>query len=266
MSKIIYNKIGKTYNNTRHADKRITDILIRLISYPAGSIVADIGAGTGNYSYELAKKNYSVIAVEPSETMINQGRSHENLKWIKASAENIPLESNSVDAVICTLAVHHFKSVESFISESKRILKSDGNLVIFTFDPNLLSDNDWLKYYFIDLHNNAMDSVLRQNVMVDLLESEFKNKSFITDFSLPSNLTDSFFRSAWKYPEKYLDSEFRNGISAFKLADEDIVNNALSKLQKDLQSGAWDKKYNYVRALEYFNADYYYISVGKLKT
>ena len=62
-----YDVIGKTYNVTRQADKRITQTLINSLDTPTTSLILDIGASTGNYSVELAKHGYKVIAVEPSK-------------------------------------------------------------------------------------------------------------------------------------------------------------------------------------------------------
>ncbi|MGM0852724.1 MAG: class I SAM-dependent methyltransferase [Bacillota bacterium] len=73
----VYNQIGKTYNTT-----------------------IDIGAGTGNYSYELAEEGYNVIALEPSEIMRTQGKQHRNIHWKEGIAERIPLKDTSVDGSV----------------------------------------------------------------------------------------------------------------------------------------------------------------------
>ena len=77
----IYNQIGKTYNTTRRADTRIVQRLILELDVDAPATILDIGAGTGNYSYELAKIGYRVIALEPSEVMRTQGKQHRNVIW-----------------------------------------------------------------------------------------------------------------------------------------------------------------------------------------
>lgn len=71
-----YDTIGKTYTATRRADSRIIDRIIELFHFSPSAKVVDIGAGTGNYSLELAKFGYQVMAVEPSLTMRQQGTSH----------------------------------------------------------------------------------------------------------------------------------------------------------------------------------------------
>jgi ubiquinone/menaquinone biosynthesis C-methylase UbiE len=52
----LYDSIGKNYNSTRQSDKRIVNKLISLLNLPIGSTIADIGAGTGNYSNAIAKR------------------------------------------------------------------------------------------------------------------------------------------------------------------------------------------------------------------
>lgn len=68
----LYNSIGEGYNATRQADERIVAKLISLLDLPTGSKIADVGAGTGNYSNAIAEAGYQVIAIEPSQVMQSQ--------------------------------------------------------------------------------------------------------------------------------------------------------------------------------------------------
>ena len=174
----LYDTIGNDYNRTRKADIRITDRIVDLFEHRENAVIADVGAGTGNYSYELAARGYSVFAIEPSATMVAQGKTHPNVTWIKGIAEKIPLKNESVDVVVCTLAAHHFTSIEAFLGESKRILKNNGDLIIFTFDPSLLPNNDWIKEYFTEFHTRAITSVPGQNNMSKMIQVKFNSIPF----------------------------------------------------------------------------------------
>ena len=87
----IYNTIGSNYNKNRSADYRITNQLKSLIDLPKNSKIADIGAGTGNYTNELASLGFSVDAIEPSSKMIDQATKLDNVKWIQSSVEKMEL-------------------------------------------------------------------------------------------------------------------------------------------------------------------------------
>ena len=57
----LFDAIGKTYNKTRVADDRIVSELLRLADLAKGHhIIADIGAGTGNYSIALANAGLQI--------------------------------------------------------------------------------------------------------------------------------------------------------------------------------------------------------------
>jgi ubiquinone/menaquinone biosynthesis C-methylase UbiE len=126
----LYDSIGKNYNATRQADDRIVAKLISLLDLPTGSTIADIGAGTGNYSNAIAEVGYQVIAIEPSQVMQSQQQPHPHVSWITASAEQIPLADNTVDGAVVMLTLHHFNELNAGLREINRITKS-GKIVIF---------------------------------------------------------------------------------------------------------------------------------------
>jgi ubiquinone/menaquinone biosynthesis C-methylase UbiE len=258
-----YDTIGQNYDRTRKADQRIVDRLISQLNCKKHAAIADIGAGTGNYSYELANYGYRVYALEPSDVMHKQGKKHKNLLWFKGFAENIPFKDNSFDGVVCILASHHFNSLEKATAEIVRILKDNGSFVLFSADPRNTDKNCWIKKYFKEFHDRAIKTLPDQQSAVALLEKTFNNKCKTTDFTLPPDLQDGFFYSAWRSPERYLDKGFRNGISVFSLSTEARVKKLVSKLETDLQNGTWEREYGHVRKLNEYNGGYYFIKVVK---
>jgi ubiquinone/menaquinone biosynthesis C-methylase UbiE len=143
---VLYDSIGKKYNQSRKPDLRIVDRLINLLDLPTGSLIADLGAGTGNYSNALAERGYRVIAIEPSLIMQNQAIPHQNVSWLTACAEEIPLPDNFVDGAVAILSLHHFRDRSIAIREINRII-GDENLVIFTFSSDRIP-SFWLTDYF----------------------------------------------------------------------------------------------------------------------
>jgi ubiquinone/menaquinone biosynthesis C-methylase UbiE len=121
MKPVLYDKIGKNYSFQRRGDYRIADCLIDYLNIPKNSIIADIGAGSGNYSNALADRGFLVKAIEPSDIMKNQSIKKDKVEWISGVAENIPLPDASVDAVVSILANHHFRSLPKSLTEMNRI-------------------------------------------------------------------------------------------------------------------------------------------------
>ncbi len=258
-----YDEIGNNYNTTRKADHRITNILIKLLNLEANSLIADIGAGTGNYSFELAREGYIVHAVEPSKKMISQRKKHANLHWIEGKAEKIPLKSNIYDGAVCTLASHHFQSLKKSFREIARILKPNGVFALFTGDPRKVSKHCWIKTYFNTIYNQACKTLPELGTLTSIIEKTFNNQAETIPFKLPSDLADGFFYSGWQYPERYLDKNFRNGISVFALYSPKKILSLVNQLEKDIQNGSWDANYGHIRNLDKYNGGYYFIRIQK---
>lgn len=56
------------------------DSLVNLLPLKKGSIVAGIGAGTGNYSRAIAARGFFISAVESSSVMRQQAAKHPRTK------------------------------------------------------------------------------------------------------------------------------------------------------------------------------------------
>ena len=261
MSKKVYNAIGVNYNVNRTADYRIIEKIIGLLNLPKGSIIADIGAGTGNYSNTLGDLGYKVFAVEPSDTMRHQAKPNDQVTWISGSAESIPLPDRSVQGIIVILAIHHFASLPSAAREMKRICP-DGPLVLFTYDPRR-GKEPWFKDYFPEIYQRDQMIFPPVDKVIETIVSDGSWSNEITSFPLPHDLSDKNMHSAWSEPEKYFDAQFRQNTSGFALAEPWVVQTGLAKLQKDLRSGVWDNQYGYLRNQKEFDAGFTFIKLQK---
>jgi ubiquinone/menaquinone biosynthesis C-methylase UbiE len=93
--------------------------------------VLDLGAGTGKLTRDLVPRFGRVIAVEPDGAM--RAVLEEVVPEAEAragSAEAIPVEDDSVDAVFTAEAFHWFASDQT-VAEIVRVLRPGGGLAIF---------------------------------------------------------------------------------------------------------------------------------------
>ena len=90
--------------------------------------VLDLGAGTGKLTTRLAERGLDVVAVDPIPDMLELLRaSLPETKALLGTAEEIPLDDNSVDAVLVAQA-WHWVDPERAIPEIARVLRPGGRL------------------------------------------------------------------------------------------------------------------------------------------
>ena len=102
-----------------------------------GKSVLDLASGEGYGSNLMATVAKEVIGVDISKDAVShasQKYQKDNLKFLLGSAESIPLESNSVDIVVSFETIEHHDKHDEMLNEIKRVLKSEGHLIISSPD------------------------------------------------------------------------------------------------------------------------------------
>ena len=95
---------------------------------PSASTVLDLGAGTGKLTTRLVERGLDVIAVDPIAEMLEVlSASLPDTPALLGTAEDIPLDDDSVDAVLVAQAWHWFDPRRA-ISEVVRVLRPGGRL------------------------------------------------------------------------------------------------------------------------------------------
>ena len=263
MNEKIYNNIGINYSINRTADQRIVASIVELLNLPVGSIIADIGAGTGNYSNALANLGYKIKAIEPSEEMQRQAVSNNNVDWYLASAESIPLPDHSVDGVLIVLAIHHFSSLQAAAKEIRRVCPN-GPIVAFTLDPRQ-GEEPWFKKYFPEAYQKDFISFPPIDEVGDMIAAAEGWEKTIRKFPLPHDLLDKNMYSGWNKPEIYLDHQFRQNVSGLALASKSVVQKGIESLKNDLETGKWNEKFGYLRKQISFDVGFRFIKCVKSK-
>ncbi|XP_075687302.1 uncharacterized protein LOC142656291 [Rhinoderma darwinii] len=100
-------------------------------------LAVDVGCGTGRYTLPLAPHFKKVLGTDISDSQIHvakQYNSAHNVSYMVAPAEKLPLKDASVDLVNAGLAAHWF-TVDQFVNEAARVLKTNGCLAVHAFYP-----------------------------------------------------------------------------------------------------------------------------------
>jgi len=125
--RLSFGRVADTYHSVRPPYfQPLLDRAQTVLELEAGARVVDLAAGTGRLTHELARRFAHVTAVEPDEDMralITDG------EVLAGTAEAIPLDEGSVDAVFVGEAFHWFDAPAA-IAEIVRVLRPSGGLAL----------------------------------------------------------------------------------------------------------------------------------------
>lgn len=125
-----------------------TALAIEKMNLSPSSVVADIGAGTGYYTFAIAKKvpNGLVYAVDIQDEMItyleeNKASANiENVEVIKGSERSPNLPDNAIDLAIMVDVYHELEYPREMLQALKKALKADGKILLLEYreeDPSI---------------------------------------------------------------------------------------------------------------------------------
>jgi ubiquinone/menaquinone biosynthesis C-methylase UbiE len=94
--------------------------------------VVDVGSGLSAPAI-FWRNNYeklNLFCVNVNYDQLSFSGPQRNLEFLNSTSTKLPFSDRSVDRVLALESSQHFKPLKDFISESKRILKSDGILAL----------------------------------------------------------------------------------------------------------------------------------------
>jgi len=104
---------------------------------PAGRRVLDVGCGPGALTGELVERfgPSSVAAVDPSQSFVSAARErYPGVDFQLASAENLPFDDATFDAVLAQLVVHFTPEPVRALGEMKRVTRHGGIMAACVWD------------------------------------------------------------------------------------------------------------------------------------
>ena len=118
------------------------DLLLRALALRPGMTVADIGAGTGYYSWRMAERvgpSGRVLAVDVQPEMLTlldremKKRDARNVKGILGTTNDPRLPMAAVDLVLMVDVYHEFDQPREMLDAIARSLKPDGRVVFVEY-------------------------------------------------------------------------------------------------------------------------------------
>lgn len=133
--------------NNREQEEN-TKLAIEKMQLTPQSVVADIGAGTGYYTFAIATKipQGKIFAVEIQDEMIKYlndkkiSKGIKNVEVIKGTDQSPNLPEKSFDLAIMVDVYHELEFPHEMLQAIKRSLKTDGKILLLEFkaeDPSI---------------------------------------------------------------------------------------------------------------------------------
>ena len=162
--------VPRRYNKARTLQPDVMGVWIKEVQMMTRinekSILLDLGCGTGRFSVPMAiHYGSTVIGIDPSDDMLSRAKSDSvrpgrRIRFAKGTAEDIPLDDESVDVVFMSMAIHHIQDMQSAVSEIARVLKGGGMLVIRNYITESLPLVPYLSFF------SRSDEVIREDVAI----------------------------------------------------------------------------------------------------
>ena len=237
----LYDSISSTYALTRREDERLADRIRGALG--RGERVINVGAGTGNYE----PKDRLVVAVEPSSEMIAM-RPVGTASVVRAVAEALPFRADSFDVAMATLTLHHWHDRRQGLTEMRRVARRQ---VIFLFDPV-----ETYRFWAVDYWPTALSLPSEQDPPTPEDLAEILNVIDVQPVPISIDCSDGFGAAFWGRPEAYLNPDVQQGMSWLAQLPRSVLVEGAARLEGDLRSGDWDRRYGHLRDLPELDVGY----------
>lgn len=119
------------------------DAFVSGIGIASGESVADLGAGPGFFTAPLAQRvgpSGCVYALDIAPEMVAVLRDQglpSHVQVLQSGESKLPLTNSSVDTALLAFVLHELESPEEFLSETHRVLRGGGRLVVLDWVPRI---------------------------------------------------------------------------------------------------------------------------------
>ncbi len=134
-------------------DESVREAALAKARLGPGSLVADVGIGTGYVTESLLRTGARVIGIDHSPAMLKQAAERfkaagDRVELREGSVQAIPLADGTLDAVFGNMILHHAPDPAAALKEFARVVKPGGQVVLTDLDAH---DHAWMAEEMADL-------------------------------------------------------------------------------------------------------------------
>ena len=247
-----YSKTSASYDTTRPPQG--LDVIRAVLSTNTvpleAQMLLDAGCGTGQYTAALINDVAQITAIDLNEAMLGAAKEKLHgeagsgrLVFHQASLETLPIDAQSVDAIMVNQVLHHiaddpdthWPGHQRVFAEFARVLRPGGMIVINSCSHAQLRSGFW----FYQLIPNAIERICRRTcdptVIAELLQAVgFSQTRHAVDPQIV--MQDASYFSA----QGVFDPNWRSGDSIWALATLDELQAALEEAAQLGEAGELD--------------------------
>ena len=145
--KQMFDDIAPTYDRLNHIlslsiDKIWRNRVVRAVRRLGAKEILDIATGTGDLAIAMARRieGTTICGADLSPEMLAVAKQKvakaalsDRITLMEGNAEHLPLPDMSADAVTIAFGIRNFENKENCLRELRRVLRTDGHLVILEF-------------------------------------------------------------------------------------------------------------------------------------
>jgi SAM-dependent methyltransferase len=147
---ILLQNIEHNHSNVGRAIWQKPGLVIEKLGDISDKVIADIGAGTGYFSFRLAPRAKKVIAIEIDEALIKYidsskinlpSEKQDLLETRLAKSDNPMLKDNEADIILIINTIAYIDDLPSYLKILKKGLNTNGKIIIVDYKMKKLPIN-----------------------------------------------------------------------------------------------------------------------------
>jgi ubiquinone/menaquinone biosynthesis C-methylase UbiE len=146
-----YDGLAGTYDRRYEKDdySGVEEALTAFVGQALDAWVLEVGCGTGHWLRMLGDRGARAAGVDASRAMLTRAAVQApRARLAQGRADQLPWVDGVFDRLFCINAFHHFEHKTAFLSDARRVLRPDGQLMIIGLDPHTGLDTWYVYEYF----------------------------------------------------------------------------------------------------------------------